>query len=893
MSQDLESMFKGLPHVSNIGLRVSGVEELNVGGGSGSQRADSKRARRVDDDLGENEFDSSDLESLVDERNEDVDGVGEDDGNETDYLDSSDAGSYESDSDGEILFKKSSKVFFDTFSVEPRFEVGMIFESPQQFKEALYAYAVAQRFDFKFLKNEKERTRAKCKARGCPFRIYASFDKGDSCFKIKTFISEHECSITFKNKRANYLLVGKHFLSKIRIVPNLKLVEIKRLAKEELKVELHKHTCMKAKSWCLEQIRGRLGYEFSRLYDYVGALRDADPSCSFELKVERPTPFEIPKFRRLYVCFSTLKEAFRTYSRPVLSLDGCFLKGDFKGELLSVVGRDANNQIFPIAWAVVEVENRETWAWFLENLRIDLHLIDGEKFTVISDMQKGLLEEISLNLPKVEHRFCARHIYANWRKKYKGGDLQLLFWAMCKATTEVEFQRHSSRMSKLKDKALRSLMTKDPKYWSKAYFSTMSKCDAVDNNFSEAFNSAIVPARFKSIISLFEDVRHYVMNRLVSNKLKCQNWKTELCPKICKKLEENKTSSAYCHVTWNGADGYEVFCNGDVFIVDIKGWKCTCRSWDLIGIPCPHVVCVILYRQERPEEYVIDSYKTSTYCSFYNSALPSIPSEKFWNDTRMGPIDPPLKRKLPGRPKHKRKKEEGEQANGKKLSKRGVKMSCRLCGQFGHNIRTCPKKKKSDALNDVTEIEPITLNSYTQEQHTTETFNQATTTLVSQPPRTNVTVSREKTNVEIASSAIQIKKSPPIVLATKANQEPKKHLSIGPRGRTIMEGLGLYTNETTGLQILNPGSSSQILVSKPRNMKYSITRAHSPSVPFKSSSMASRPPTSTSLPPTTSSQPPTTVSLPLSTASSKQLPKQRSEIPKLAPRKNTPTIWRY
>ncbi|KAK8565325.1 hypothetical protein V6N12_058891 [Hibiscus sabdariffa] len=381
---------------------VNGAEELNVGGRSGCQRANSKRARRVDDDLEDHEFDSSYLESLVDEKYEDVDGVGEGEGNETetDYLDTSDAGSYESDSDGEILFKKSSKVFFDASSVEPRFKVGMIFESSQQFKEALYAYAVAQRFDFKFLKNEKERTRAKCKARGCPLRIYASFDKGDGCFKIKTFISEHECSITFKNKRANYLMVGKHFLSKIRIVPNLKLVEIKRLAKEELKVELHKHTCMKAKSWCLEQIRGRLGYEFSRLYDYIGALRDVDPSGSFELKVERPTPFEIPKFRRLYVCFSTLKEAFRTYCRPVLSLNGCFLKGDFKGELLSAVGRDANNQIFPIAWAVVEVENRETWAWFLENLRIDLHLIDGEKFTVISDMQKGLLEEISLNLPK-------------------------------------------------------------------------------------------------------------------------------------------------------------------------------------------------------------------------------------------------------------------------------------------------------------------------------------------------------------------------------------------------------------------------------------------------------------------------------------------------------------
>ncbi|KAK8698420.1 hypothetical protein V6N13_114539 [Hibiscus sabdariffa] len=168
---------------------------------------------------------------------------------------------------------------------------------------------------------------------------------------------------------------------------------------------------------------------------------------------------------------------------------------------------------------------------------------------------------------------------------------------MCKATTEVEFQWHSSRMRKLKDKALRSFMTKDPKYWSKAYFSTRSKCDAVDNNFSEAFNSTIVPARFKSIISLFEDVRHYVMNRLVSNKLKCQNWKTELCPKICKKLEGNKTSSAYYHVTWNGADGYEVFCNGDVFIVDIKRKP---RRSSQILISKPHNMKYSITRAHSP-----------------------------------------------------------------------------------------------------------------------------------------------------------------------------------------------------------------------------------------------------------------------------------------------------
>ena len=41
-------------------------------------------------------------------------------------------------------------------------------------------------------------------------------------------------------------------------------------------------------------------------------------------------------------------------------VDGCFLKGPMKGELLSAVGRDANNQIYPIAWAVVEYKNKNS-----------------------------------------------------------------------------------------------------------------------------------------------------------------------------------------------------------------------------------------------------------------------------------------------------------------------------------------------------------------------------------------------------------------------------------------------------------------------------------------------------------------------------------------------------
>lgn len=53
----------------------------------------------------------------------------------------------------------------------------------------------------------------------------------------------------------------------------------------------------------------------------------------------------------------------------------------------------------------------------------------------------------------------------------------------------------------------------------------MSKSDMVDNNVSEAFNSSIVEARYKSIITMLEEIRLKVMTRIVDKRKYCQSWK--------------------------------------------------------------------------------------------------------------------------------------------------------------------------------------------------------------------------------------------------------------------------------------------------------------------------------------------------------------------------------
>ena len=94
-------------------------------------------------------------------------------------------------------------------------------------------------------------------------------------------------------------------------------------------------------------------------------------------------------FKRLYICYEACKAGFRS-CRPIIGLDGCHIKGHHTRHLLSAVGVDANNGMFPIAFAVVESEGKATWTWFLKWLQIDLSIENGYHWTFITDKQKGL-----------------------------------------------------------------------------------------------------------------------------------------------------------------------------------------------------------------------------------------------------------------------------------------------------------------------------------------------------------------------------------------------------------------------------------------------------------------------------------------------------------------------
>ncbi|KAI3749328.1 hypothetical protein L2E82_19936 [Cichorium intybus] len=100
----------------------------------------------------------------------------------------------------------------------------------------------------------------------------------------------------------------------------------------------------------------------------------------------------------------------------------------------------------------------------------DLGLQEGGGLTIISDQHKGLLEAVKEIMPNAEHRQCARHIYANFKKKYNGEEYKNLFWAAASCTVEPEFTSVMEKLKAIDVGAYKYLMSHDKKSWCHAYF---------------------------------------------------------------------------------------------------------------------------------------------------------------------------------------------------------------------------------------------------------------------------------------------------------------------------------------------------------------------------------------------------------------------------------------
>ncbi|GKF41537.1 receptor-like cytoplasmic kinase 176, partial [Tanacetum coccineum] len=109
---------------------------------------------------------------------------------------------------------------------------------------------------------------------------------------------------------------------------------------------------------------------------------------------------------------------FKAGKREILGLDGAFMKGPYPGQVLTTVGIDANNGIYPVAYALVEAETKNSWCWFLQCLGDDLDLQPNSNFTFITDRQKNIASTTTVSFEKSMNEFKSLNVRAHaWLSK--------------------------------------------------------------------------------------------------------------------------------------------------------------------------------------------------------------------------------------------------------------------------------------------------------------------------------------------------------------------------------------------------------------------------------------------------------------------------------------------
>ncbi|GKC54802.1 multidrug resistance-associated protein 5, partial [Tanacetum coccineum] len=165
-----------------------------------------------------------------------------------------------------------------------------------------------------------------------------------------------------------------------------------------------------------------------------------------------------------------------------------------------------------------------------------------------------------------------------------------------------------------------------------------------------------------------------------------------------KKFEALKDHHRNYKVVPSGESVFEVRNGYEGFKVDERLSTCTFRGWQLTSLPCQHEFAAIYFLYRDPKEYVSKWYKKEIFMSAYNHYIEGMNRMDQWPSTSYLKPLPLIKRRMPERPPHKRKRDVSKNDGRRSwLSRKAHVNRCTLCVATGHNQRACPSKREGSA----------------------------------------------------------------------------------------------------------------------------------------------------------------------------------------------------
>ncbi|XP_057452019.1 uncharacterized protein LOC130743810 [Lotus japonicus] len=237
-------------------------------------------------------------------------------------------------------------------------------------------------------------------------------------------------------------------LEMVRTQPTVPVSLIQERITGVLRYKVSYFKAWKAKHRAVAQIFGDWEESYDLLPRWLNYMLRFSPGSYYAVSTSDIIDCNGSKtFKRVFWTFKQCCDAFE-YCRPVIQIDGTWLYGKYSGTLLIATTQDGNNNVLPIAFAIVEGENLSSWSWFLRLIR--MKVTQNQGICLISDKHAGIKATVSnpangWQPPNAYHVYCICHIASNFNRTFKNQKHKLDLINMGDEPCPYLFQRQLRR----------------------------------------------------------------------------------------------------------------------------------------------------------------------------------------------------------------------------------------------------------------------------------------------------------------------------------------------------------------------------------------------------------------------------------------------------------------
>ena len=556
--------------------------------------------------------------------------------------------------------------------------VGQEFDNVKVFRDELCKYAFLKGFKYRFIKNEHSRLTAKCSDDTCPWRIHASQSSRKKTFVIKKMNRSHTCRLGYsKDRRATTQWLASIIKDKLRESPHLRPKDIVSDLFRDYGISLNYHQAWRGKEIAQKELFTLHEEACNQLPWYCERIIETNPGSIAMLAASADS-----KFRRVFVSFYASLHGFEHGCRPLVFLDKVPLKSNLQWKLLVAAGVDGDDGIFPLAFAAVEAESYDSWLWFLVQLKYAVSA--SRPLTFISQRHRGLEEVVLQVFDGSFHGFCLNQLMEEfqvelrkgaWSDKVRDSMAEDLKSAAYTCQLE-EFEAHVESIRHMSKEAAEWVLASKPEHWSNAMFKGQ-RYDHYSPQTVKSLSSWIPVKHESSVVLIIDAVRDKLMEVMQARRGVAASWGEALTPTMEEKLKKEIPKAAH-YVVCSSDTVFEVRWNA-VNVVNIGTWECTCRRWQLTGLPCTHAMTVFDRLGKNMYDYCSRYFTAEMYRVAYGEQIQTIPDVERMNSIFTSSY-PPRSSRPPDRPRRKR-------VNPNKTTIRALR--CSRCKAVGHNKATC------------------------------------------------------------------------------------------------------------------------------------------------------------------------------------------------------------